>query len=56
MKRRELATAVSAVAVLMATASDLLVIFLALEVLSLAVYVLTGPTPNNFETTPGGGD
>ena len=27
---------------LMATASDLLVIFLALEVLSLAVYVLTG--------------
>jgi NADH-quinone oxidoreductase subunit N len=36
---------------LMATASDLLVIFLALEVLSLAVYVLTGIRRNSPQST-----
>src|SRR5262249_48715059 len=38
---------------LMATATDLLVIFLALEVLSLAVYVLTGIRRDNALATEG---
>ncbi len=39
---------------LMATASDLLVIFLALEVLSLAVYVLTAMRRDSEQSTEGG--